>query len=606
MSTTAPQKLAGLAVASTGAGGTKANGAAGGGSPETGARSWLWLLQLARVYFRGHLGRLDQQHSRAGKLDKRVILAAFALNLLGLAMPLSVLQVYDRITTNSALETLAVLSLGLVLVAIVEFSLRAALSYLLTLDANRVGAELHATALERVLSERGERRSPADMQERFQALDTLTEYYAGESRRNLIDLPFSLVFLAAIAAIGGILVVVPIVIFGCFIAVSSVLLKRSHRVTEEREQLSRRRADFLSELFGGLLTLKGIGAEPLMLRRFERLAKGTAQQFQNATKVSSDLQLASGFFSNLNVVAMVAIGALLAINGDLTIGGLAACSLLSGRAVQPLIKAVSALAELQRAMISAETAEPLFAGDGVLREVQGELDDHPPSVEARNLTIIRGEQTLLDEASFSVPAGSICILKGALGSGRSSVLRVMGGLDATDGGDLLYDGTRIDDFPRDIGQSAIVTASQQPFHGTIMENLTLFGAGADSRDALWAMRALGADAQIGRLPAGYDTIVGSGVSEAMSRALIRQIVMARAIAQKPRLLLLDEPQLYLDDEAERRLVETLFSLRGRSTIIVVSDQPSMLNVADVAIELVDGWAVPLTRSEALTRWARAS
>lgn len=609
MTTTAPKQFSGLAAATPGAGGSTPNGAAGGGgggSPKAGPRPWLWLVQLARVYFKGHLGRLDGNAARAGKFDARVIAGAFALNLLGLAMPLSVLQVYDRITTNGAIETLAVLSVGLVLVAVVEFSLRSTLSYMLALDANRVGAELHATALEKVLSERGERRSPADMQERFQALETLTEYYAGESRRNLIDLPFSLVFLGAIAAIGGVLVVVPLVIFGCFIAVSSVLLKRSHEVTEEREQLSRRRADFLSELFGGLLTLKGIGAEPLMLRRFERLAKGTAQQFQNATKVSSDLQLVSGFFSNLNVVAMVAIGALLAIDGQLTVGGLAACSLLSGRAVQPLIKAVSALAELQRAMIAADTASPLFAGEGRLRDVQDDVEMEAADVEARSLTIIRGERTLLDEASFVIPAGGVCVLRGALGSGRTSVLRVMGGLDAKDGGDLLIDNQRIEEFPRDIGQSAIVTASQQPFHGTIMENLTLFGAGADSRDALWAMRSLGADAQIGRLPAGYDTVVGAGVSESMSRALIRQIVMARAIAQKPRLLLLDEPQLYLDDEAERRMLETLLSLRGKSTVIVVSDQVSMLNVADTVLELVDGWAMSMTRNEALTKWARAS
>lgn len=601
MPTTASQKFGGLAA---GRGGAQRPG--GDSRKGSGSARWFWLGQLARVYFRGRLHDLDGRSARAGRLDSRVILAALALNLLGLAMPLAVLQVYDRITANSAIETLAVLGVGLVCVALIEFSLRSAINYLLALDANRLGAQLHGTALERVLSERGERRSAADMQERFQALDTLTEFYAGEPRRNLIDLPFSLVFLGAIAMIGGVIVAVPLAIFGVFILASSVLLRRSHRITDEREQLSRRRADFLAEIFGGLQTLKGIGAEPLMLRRFERLAKGTAERFRDATKVSSDIQLASGFFNNLNVVAMISFGAVLVIDGQLTVGGLAACSLLSGRAVQPLIKAASALAELQRAMIAADTAKPLFAGGAGLPDAPSALDSGPAAVEARGLTIIRGGRALLDEARFSIRAGEICVFRGALGSGRSTVLRVVGGLESKDEGALLIDGVPIESFPREIGQSAIVTATQMPFHGTVMENLTLFGAGAEKRDALWAMRSLGADALIGRLPAGYDTVVGAGVSEAMSRALIRQIVMARAIAQRPRLLLLDEPHVYLDDDSERRLVETLVALRGQSTIIVVSDQPSLLAVADSAVELLEGFAMPLSREEALSRWALAS
>ena len=297
--------------------------------------------------------------------DPAVAASALALNLLGLALPLAVLQIYDKMASTQALETLSFLGVGLVIVALLEGALRVAQSYSLSVDAQRLGYRITIDAVERQLSQldQGDRRdSAAITMEKFRALDTITGYASGDQRRDLIDLPFAAIFIGAIFLIGGPLVFAPVAVIAAAILVSWAILLQSRDLADKRETASRRRADFLGEFFTGQLTVKGLGAEQLILRRFERLTGGSAKVYRDSFNAASNLQLAMSAFGGAATISVVGVGAYFVIEGSLTPGGLAACSMLASRAVQPLVRSVGAVAERHKALLAAESARTLFDG----------------------------------------------------------------------------------------------------------------------------------------------------------------------------------------------------------------------------------------------------
>ncbi|MEM9725689.1 MAG: ABC transporter ATP-binding protein, partial [Pseudomonadota bacterium] len=540
------------------------------------------------------------------RFDPLVAAAALALNLLGLAMPLAVLQIYDKIGSAQALETLWFLGLGLVLVALAEFALRLAQSYTLALEAQRLGHRITVDAVERQLTQplgrRGRGSSPAIAMEKFRALDAITAYVSGDHRRDLIDLPFSCVFLLAIFLIGGSLVLVPIGVILLAMAAAYVLLKRNRSLAAQREGGARRRADFLVEFFSGANTVRGLGAEPSMLRRFERLAGGSAKVFKDSAVASNDLQIAVSFFSALGVVSMITIGVLYVIYFDLTPGGLAACALLSSRAIQPLVRSVGAVAERHRALIAADVARSLFDAPRseamAVRMRAGTQTAGAASVEANGLVLREpgadgadgsDAGVIVDEGQLRLPAGALALLSAPSQGDATALFETLAGLRAPDEGECLIDGVPAERARRMQGRVVWVTPESRMFRGTIMENLTLFGAAVDSADALAALEMFGLDAVVGALPAGVDTVVHQGASENLAQTHLRLLCLARAAAQKPGLLLLDQPHLYLDDAASQRMFQALRALSGEMTIVIRCDRAKAAAIADHHIELRSGW-----------------
>lgn len=537
---------------------------------------------------------------RAGRpFDPAIAASALALNLLGLALPLAVLQIYDKMASAQAFETLSFLGAGLVVVALLECALRVVQSYSLAIDAQRLGYRVTTDAVERQLArgEAGAKRDSASItMEKFRALDTITNYASGDQRRDLIDLPFAAVYLAAIYVIGGWLVVVPCGVIVVSVLISRALLLRSRELTDKRDAGARRRADFLGEFFAGIMTVKGLGAEPLILRRFERLTAGSAKVYRDSFNAASNLQIATGSFGAVGTIFVVAVGAYFVIHGDLTAGGLAACSMLTSRAIQPLVRSVGAVAERHKALLAAESAKSLFEGErpppeafghGVERRADVRTD--PVELSAEGLCVTDNGRPVLDEASFHLPAGGVSLLEIQSSDSGRAFFRVLAGIEAPDAGEVLADGRNARQRRLSPGHAVVVTPRTRLFRGTIMENLTMFGAVADTQDALWAMRLLDASAMVGKLPAGYDTMVSLGAGESLSQTHLRLIVLARAIAQHPGMLLLDRPHLYLDAGAEERLYRALDHLRQNCTIVLRSDRPGALALADQRLQIRDGW-----------------
>lgn len=567
------------------------------GTPERGLRAF-WrraarLVESPAASPRG-LRRRGAPATSLIRLDPMVACAALVVNALALAMPLAVLQVYDRIAPGGAVETLVALCTGLLAVALAEFFLRALQGRMLSLQAASFGHALQTEALRRVLwsAPDGDRASHKDVVERYNAIDRVVDYFAGDGRLAAIELPFAFLFVAMIGVIGGPLVFVTLAMFVIFMVASFVVGRRTQALAAERSSQDAKLSDFTTETLGNVVTVKSFAVEAMMSRRHERLLRSLAALQKALVELTGDAQRLSGFFGNANVVATLGVGVLLMVDGRLTVGGLAACSMLSARAIQPMLRASRAWTETQRAAVAADDVAELFTGATPAISRSRDRRDGAALVEAIDLTAGRDDRVVVDAATFRIESGSLTAFVGRDGSGRSTLLRTAAGLLPPMGGCVLVDGLEARRYREEVEAGVcFVPPDGRLFSGTIIENLTLFGLGPSVADARWAATMVGLEAAVDRLSDGYDTQLAQGVSESLPLGVARTIAIARAIAQRPRALFLDEPNAFLDVEAERFLMRALLELRDEMTIGVITSNADIVRRCDQAYLVADGRVV---------------
>ena len=339
-------------------------------------------------------------------LGKRVVLSSLTINLLSLGLPVAILQVYDRILPNNATQTLLLLVLGLVVVLILDSVLRMARSYVTGWSAARYEHMTACRAVDRVLASPVgdfERDAPGVHLDRLNAIDTVRDFNAGQARLILTDLPFVAIFIGLMWQIAGSLALVPLVLLGILAIAAGAVGFYLRGALEERAVLDDRRYNFIIEVLTGIQTVKGLAMEPLIQRRYERLQESGAASTYRCTFFSSLAQGIGSVFSSLAMVSVATIGALYVIAGDLSIGALAACTLLSARSVQPMLRALGLWAQFQSIQVARERLENLFsiepetagrtekvdrlAGQIELKDVAFGYGDGPRMFEGLNLSV---------------------------------------------------------------------------------------------------------------------------------------------------------------------------------------------------------------------------
>lgn len=531
------------------------------------------------------------------RISSTTVLISAVVNILSIALPLSILIVYDRIVPNASYESLSVLVVLLISFALLEAALRICRAYMLGWSAAKFELRTTIQSLDRILTVdyKSLNSVPAVRQaERLKAVSRYSDFMGSQSRLAVVDLPYVLLFMSVMAMIGGWLALVPVIVIAIFSVLVLVLSGRFRRVLEERKQQDTKIYDFISELLGGIHTIKGAAMEPQMLRRFERLQRSGSVTDFRSIEVSAHSQTMMGLFGNITIISMVSTGGWLAVTGDLSVGTLAACTMLAGRTIQPVVRVAGIWNELQRTAISLEDIKELFFGTkdpkfGVSeRYVANEEKFKPSSLSAENVSIVRGARTIVDCLDLDVAPGALIGIQADDGEGKSTLLRVLAGEIPPESGTITVDGVAPDDGRTVAGKISFAAASQGLFTGTILENLTLFGEGASIDDACWAVELIGLQKSVNALPLGFDTPVGSGNATPLASGFIQRIILARALAQRPTILFLDEPQAFLDYDADRDVIAGLQTLKGGMTIIMATSRPSYLRVADKTFNLKDG------------------
>jgi len=562
------------------------------------------LQSIARLWNGSLFNRLSDDANSQGiddpPLGASVYVASAVINILALALPLTILQIYDRVLPNSAFDTLTALIIGLLGVIAVDGFLKYLRSYVSNWTAASFTHKLSVRALSAMLNSTPSAFSsvtPSEHLDRLGAISGLGGHLGGQSRLVSIDVLFIPIFAGVIIMVGGSVFIIMLLLFALFGYAAFRRTNELNSAIEEREQKDARKYDFIIEILGAMQTVKAHAMEPLIMRRFERLQSSASVITRRLIELTGSAQTYNAIYASLSVIAIVGAGALIVFSGRLTMGALACCMLLSSQLLQPVMRSLSAWNEFQLAAHRRKRVASIFddassadtsIGAQTLEHFQ--RPSKPQTIELKNITIQRGTaEPLFKNLNLLIPAGRIIAIRGADGSGRTSLLRALVGDVKPTEGEILLDGAAINGVQSISPRLTVryVPPTPTTFRGTIIDNISLFG-NLSAKSALSASRLIGLDQEIIRLPMGYDTVLKSSAGRDIPAATAQRICIARSIATDPSVLIFDEANTLLDMNGERQFGEALQSLRTKVTIIIATHRPSLLRIADDIYDIENG------------------
>lgn len=552
------------------------------------------------------LPKMRIRHSPTGRwiaspsLPRDVVLGSVFANILGLAMPLAILQVYDRVLPNAATDTLLVLIAGVIVVLVADAAIKIARVAVVGRLGVAFNHQAHLELFRRVLAAPpdGLSKTPVSVQvQQLRSVQSVADHYGDQARLLAIDLPAGGIYLAVLVFIAGWLALVPVCLLILFMLFALNRNKTLQHVVAERADHDDRKSDFILEVLSGAKTVKALAMEALIMRRFERLQKTTARLSARYMRLSGQARDASALFGTMTTVFVVLFGAAMVINGYFSIGGVAAATLLSGQFIQPFLRAINQWTDMQRLKHDYSQVNTLFELDRV--SDRASLPDAiKGSLALENVWASPGdgnEGAVVEGLSLAVNPGQFIGLRSGEGASLALLMKLLSGEVQPDAGTITLGGHDYCGPTQYALRSAVAYVDSQAaiFSGTILENITMFGAVADISHARMAAQLIGFEKEIHLLPKGYETVLGGDLGGKMPTSTLQRIGIARALAGEPKILILDEANAHLDREAEKGLIEALHQLKGYLTVIIVSQRPSMLAVADHQLEFVNGRLFPL-------------
>jgi len=529
-----------------------------------------------------------------------VALAAIMVNLFALGSPLFVMNVYDRVIPNNAFETLWVLAIGVFIVYLFDFLLKNLRSHFLDAAGRKADNVISARIFEQMLGMKMAARPPSVgvLAANLREFETLRDFFASSTIVALIDFPFILMFITLIWFIGGPVAIVPAMLVPIVIGVGLILQRPLNKVIQESMREGSYKSGLIFETLTGLETIKVQAAEGNVQRKWEELTEVSSATNVKARAISSFGVNFAGFAANMSSVGIVAYGAYLVADGDVSMGALIACVILSGRAMAPLAQVAGLLTKLGQSRESLTRLDELMATP-VERPVDQTFISMPVvqgSLHFKDVTFSYPSQQnpALSNIEFSVEPGEHVGIIGAVGSGKTTLERLILNLYQPDQGSVQLDGTdvrQIDpaDLRRNIG---VVQQTPYLFYGSVRENITLGHETVPDSAVIRAAEMAGVMSFLRDSEAGLDTQVGER-GEMLSGGQRQAIAIARALLYDPPILLLDEPTASIDPGSERRLYHHLIELCKGKTVLLITHKSAVLGLVDKLILMDRGRIVAM-------------
>ncbi|HMV53539.1 MAG TPA: type I secretion system permease/ATPase [Rhodocyclaceae bacterium] len=566
---------------------------------------YLGIAAFARPVFRFDsrtptVGDTQPAHWFWGALEQQwpvyrdVLGAALLINLFALAVPLFTMNVYDRVVPNRALETLWVLAIGVGVVLIADVVLRMLRGYFVDLASARVDLQLSALIMERVLGMRMEERpaSVGSFAANLRSFESVRDFITSATVTALIDLPFAVIFLLVTAWIAWPLILPPLAGILIVAAYAFVIQHRMHELSETTYRAAAQRNATLVESLTGLETIKAHGAEAQMQSRWETSAAFLSRVSNQTRILSASAVNGASTVQQLVSVAVVLLGVYLIAENQLSMGGLIACSMLASRALAPLGQLVGLLMQYQTARTSLESLDktmnnPVERPPGAnfiqRRELRGDIEFKDVSFSYPNR-----QDSALRNVSFRIAAGEKVALIGRVGSGKTTVEKLILGLYRPTSGAVLLDGIDVRqldpaDMRRNVGY---VGQDATLFFGTLRDNIVLGQPQFDDAAVVAAAEIAGLGEFVNAHPQGFDMLIGER-GESLSGGQRQSVAVARAVLGNAPILLLDEPTSAMDFSTEERIKDNLKRYAAGKSVVLVTHRTSLLDMVDRII-VVDG------------------
>jgi ATP-binding cassette subfamily C protein LapB len=514
----------------------------------------------------------------------KVALAAAMINIFGLVTSLFTMTVYDRVLPNNATDSLIALSIGLAIVIVFDFLLRTLRAYFVDIAGAQVDREIGGHLFERILAIRLELKkgSTGSLSSLLREFETLRDFFASATLTAVVDVPFILVTLTVIALIGGKVVLVPLLMIPLVVLVGWLTQPALDRLSARSLSEGFLKQSVLIETIGAIETVKAAGAGPLLSGRWLQAMEHHSDSALRQRLVATIGINTAAAASTISYAGVVVIGAGMIAENELTMGALIACSILSGRAVAPLAQ----ISQLLSRISATKTAYRQLSGLMAM-PLEGPAGEalKPASITGRiefrsvSFRYPGAAEKALNEISFTINPGEHVALLGPVGSGKSTIARLILGLYPADDGLILIDGTDVRQFdPTDLRRSFGAALQESVlFSGTVRENIALADGAIDDPELIRVAQVSGTHQFMGQLANGYDLRLADR-GEGLSGGQRQSIAIARALAGSPPMLVFDEPTSAMDTQTEDALIQRLQVEAADKTLVVITHRPSMLKL----------------------------
>lgn len=550
----------------------------GSGIPSINSGDWF------RAAFRAH-----------GPLYRDVVLASLVVSLLGLVSAIYTMQVYDRVVPTGAFPTLFVLTVGVLISVALEATGRQLKTFLIQRSSDRIDQYLSQLFFQRALSLRMDQRpgSVGTLASQIRGYEVVRQYMTSSFLFLFADLPFAFIFLVFMWVLAGPIVIVPLTLLPVGILLGLALRGPIERFTALNVEESNRRNGLLVEALDGAETMKSAGAEWQIGERWRSLTERVAHGDLKVKFLSYLAVNLSQLLQQLTYIGIIAVGSFLVSDGDLTVGALIACSILSGRAL-------SALSQFPNVIVQGKQAKIALGGLDQMMSVPTDQSDGEPAALpgplAGDLSCDRvgfgygPGTTALAVPSLKIGAGERVAVLGPSGSGKTTLMRVLSGLYRPSAGSVFIDHYDIGLVRPEFVREAIgyVPQDVRLFSGTLRDNLVL-GLPSPSEETL--ARACEAT-QLSVVIAAHPLGLGLPITEGglgLSAGQRQLVALTRALISRPRILLLDEPTASMDKSLEGTILDALVRSQDPGvTVVVVTHKTSVVDYCDRVIVLDGG------------------
>ena len=524
----------------------------------------------------------------------KVAVAAVMINVFALVTSLFTMTVYDRVLPNNATSSLIGLSIGLGIILLFDFILKILRAYFVDVAGADIDRDIGENMFTRLLSIRLDqpRGSTGGLAQMLRELETLRDFFASATLVALVDVPFILVTLAVMAMIGGWLVLVPIMLIPVVILVGAVTQPMMDRLAAQNMSQAMLKQSVLIETIGGLEMVKSASAGRLLTRRWDDAVENHASSSMSQRLISNVSVTVAASGQQIAYAGVVIAGVGMIASQSLTMGGLIACSILSGRAVAPLAQIATLLSRLTMTRTAYRQLDKFMETPS---EGQGAdslaLDNIAGQIEFRavHFTYPGATEAALNGVSFQIKPGEKVAILGRVGSGKSTVARVILGLYPPESGLVLVDGTEVRQLNADRLRRHIGSVLQDTvlLSGTVRDNIVLDRAHVDDEELLRVARLSGTHDFMGRLANGYELRLADR-GDSLSGGQRQSIAVARALAGKPSILLLDEPTSAMDTQTEMALIDRLQNEMADRTAVIITHRLPLLKLVSRIIVMEQG------------------
>jgi ATP-binding cassette subfamily C protein LapB len=524
-----------------------------------------------------------------------ILLASLLVNLFVLASPLFTMNVYDRVIPNNATETLMVFASGVIIVYMLDAFLKFFRTRMLEIAAKKSDVVMSSIIFEKVLDLKMalHPKSVGSFANNIRDFDAIRSFLTNSTMALVIDLPFAVIFLLVIYYIGGGIVLIPMVIMLLILLYAWIIKEPLKQSIESTHEASARKNGILIEVLQNIETIKTQGMHGQLQWKWEESVGEIAQKSLHSRLLSASVPTITGFLVQLNTVLIVIYGVYLIKELELTMGGLIGIVILASRTVAPMGQVAALLTNYSDAksaydVINTITTQPMERHNN---QHFIEREGFKGKIEFKNVTFSYPESDLpaLKNVSFTIQPGEHVGIIGRIGSGKSTIEKLILKLYEPDEGSILIDDIDILQIDPARLRKHIGYVSQDIalFRGTVKDNITYRAPNISDEKLIEVAHLSGVDEFIRRHPLGYNMPVGER-GHGLSGGQRQSIGIARALISNAPLMLFDEPTNALDQLSESRLLRHFKQAFADRTLLLVTQKLGLLALTERVIVMHEG------------------